>query len=130
MSKKFEYKYSAPTEEERKEIEHIKRQYQEKSERGAKLERLRNLDNKVKNTPAVVALVLGIAGVLIFGLGLTMILEWQLFIWGVIVSILGFVPMTVAYFAYNKVYEILKNRYSEQIIKISSELLNDEREGL
>ena len=55
MSEKFKYSYSAPSERERKEIEYIQKQYQKKDERQLKLERLRNLDNKVKSFPALIA---------------------------------------------------------------------------
>lgn len=122
---KFEYKYSAPTQEERKEIEFIQNQYKEKDSRQTKLERLRMLDNKVKNIPVCVSLVLGICGVLIFGLGLTMILEWKLMLWGIIVSIVGCVPMSLAYYVYKKLFKNLKNKHSNEILSISNELLNN-----
>ena len=126
MDKKFEFKYSAPTQEERKEIEFIQNQYKEKDERMTKLDYLRKLDNKVKNIPICISLILGITGLLIFGLGMTMILEWSLMIWGIIISIIGCVPMGFAYFAYNKLYTKYKNKYSKQILELSSELLNEE----
>lgn len=122
---KFEYKYSAPTQEERKEIEFIQNQYKEKDSRQTKLERLRMLDNKVKNIPVCVSLVLGICGVLIFGLGLTMILEWKLMLWGIIVSIVGCVPMSLAYYVYKKLFKSLKSKHSNEILSISNELLNN-----
>lgn len=122
---KFEYKYSAPTQEERKEIEFIQNQYKEKDSRQTKLERLRMLDNKVKNIPVCVSLVLGICGVLIFGLGLTMILEWKLMLWGIIVSIVGCVPMSLAYYVYKKLFKNLKSKHSNEILSISNELLNN-----
>lgn len=122
---KFEYKYSAPTQEERKEIEFIQNQYKEKDSRQTKLERLRMLDNKVKNIPVCVSLVLGICGVLIFGLGLTMILEWKLMLWGIIVSIVGCVPMSLAYYVYRKLFKNLKSKHSNEILSISNELLNN-----
>ena len=48
MSKKFEYKYTAPTMEERKEIDSIRRQYLPTDKSMTKMDRLRYLDRKVK----------------------------------------------------------------------------------
>ncbi len=126
MSKKFKYKYSAPTQAERKEIEYIQSQYQPTSDRESKIQYLRKLDNKVKGIPACVSLILGIGGLLIFGLGLTMILEWNIIFWGVILCLIGCIPMALANFAYNYLYNEIKNKYSAEILEISRELLNEE----
>lgn len=127
MDNKFEFKYTAPTTEERKEIEYIQSKYKPKNKEQTKIERLRALDNKVRSIPTMIALILGIVGLLIFGTGMTMVLEWKLVVWGVIVGIIGFVPMGLAYFSYNHIYYKLKNKYSEEILKLSSELLNNEK---
>lgn len=120
----FEYKYSAPTSSERREIESIKNSYIKKEEQPTKLELLRKLDSKVRNVPIVVSLILGTFGILIFGLGLTMILEWKVIIWGIAVAFLGCVPMSLSYLCYKIIKKYLKNKYSEKIINLSNELLN------
>ena len=125
MSKEFKYSYSAPTEKERVEIEQIKSRYQLSSS-NEKLVRLKKLDSKVKNTPTIVSLILGIVGVLVFGTGLTMALEWNLLLWGAVVSLVGCVPITLAYFVYNAIYEKLKTKYAHEIIELSNELLKDD----
>ena len=53
MGERFEYNYSAPTSEERQEIESIRNQYLPKNEVEIKLETLKKLDNKVKNIPLI-----------------------------------------------------------------------------
>ncbi len=121
----FEFKYSAPSIEERKEIESIRSSYLKNSASNNKLETLRKLDNKVKGTPTCVSLVIGIVGLLIFGLGLTMILEWKIIIWSIPVSIIGVVLIVLAHPVYHKVSEKMKNKYSEEILKLSDELLNE-----
>ena len=125
-NKTFEFKYSAPSKEERKEIEYIQSQYKEKDKAMTKLEYLRKLDGKVKNIPVCVSLALGIIGLLVFGLGLTMILEWNLVVWGVIVGVISLVPMGFAYFSYEKLTKKLKDKYKGEILALSSELLNEE----
>ena len=124
----FQYKYTAPTEEERKEIAGIRRQYevQEKSEN--KLERLRRLDGLVKNTATIVGLVLGVCGILLFGLGLSLILEFSIWLWGVIFCIVGGVPTVAAYPVYKAVLEKNKKKYGEEILRLSEELLGESEE--
>ena len=127
MDNKFEFTYSAPTQEERKEIEYIQNRYKPKDKSTTKMEHLRKLDRKVRNIPTIVALILGVLGVLIFGTGLTLALEWNFIVYGIIVGAVGVVPMVFAYFSYSKLTTKLKNKYSEEILKISSELLNEQK---
>ena len=122
---KFEYSFSAPTANERKEIEDIRKQYSEKQEKNKKLERLKLLDKKVKNLPVALSISAGIVGTLIFGTGLAMILEWNKLIWGAIVCAVGIVPIILAYFLYKKTYTKLKDKYGKEILKLSDELLNN-----
>ena len=125
MNNQFNFKYSAPSQEERKEIDSIRRQYlpQEKTE--TKMERLRRLDGLVKSVPTICSLVLGVVGMLIFGLGLTMILEWSIWLWGIVLMVIGSVPMAIAYPIYKLLLKKYKNRYGEEILRLSEELLNE-----
>ena len=127
MNDKFSYKYIAPTEEERKEIDSIRRQYAPQEKEETKLERLRRLDALVKNTAIIWSLVLGVLGTLIFGLGLTMILEWQILPWGIVLMVIGSVPITIAYPVYKCVLKKYKNRFGEEILRLSEELLNENK---
>lgn len=120
----FEFNYSAPTLEERKKIESIRNSYLNKNNSPNSLGYLRKLDNKVKSIPQIVGLVFGTVGVLVFGLGLAMILEWFLYLWGVVVCVIGLVPMLLAYPLNIKATKILKDKYQEEIITLSNELLS------
>jgi len=124
----FKYTYSAPTEEERLEIESIKRQYEPKEKLETKLDKLRNLDKKVKIFPLILSLTFGIVGTLIFGLGLTLVLEWDRIILGIIVATLGLIPISIAYPTYSIIYRKNKEKYADEIIKLSDELLNEKGE--
>lgn len=122
----FEYSYSAPTEEERKRIASIKRQYEEVVDSGeANFNKLKALDAKVKNTATIVALVLGIGGCLIFGTGLAMVLEWGVLVYGIIVMTAGVVPMAISYPSYNSLLKRGKKKYGKKIIAIADELLKN-----
>ena len=74
----FKYTYSAPTEAERREIANIRRQYEPSTITEESIIRIRRLHSRVKNIPSSAAIATGTVGLLIFGLGLTCILEWQL----------------------------------------------------
>lgn len=123
---KFDYTYSAPTENERREIESIKKQYAPATEKEDKLETLRKLNNRVNRPPTIVGLVVGIAGTLIMGLGMTMVLEWNLVAWGTVVGILGVAVAAAAYPVYKAILKRNKKKYGRQIIDLSNELLNQE----
>ena len=125
MDNQFNYKYSAPTEEERKEIDSIRREYAPQEHVESKMDRLRRLDSLVKNTATIWSLALGVVGVLIFGLGLTMILEWNIWPWGILLMVIGSVPMAIAYPVYRTVLKKYKNRYGDEILRLSEELLNE-----
>ena len=81
MSKKFNYSYSTPTNKEKLEIERIRNSYLENSNNPS-ITTLKKLDSKVKNTPTLIAISLGMIGTLIFGTGLTLVLEFGRFIIG------------------------------------------------
>ena len=120
----FEYSYVAPTEAERREIEKIKRQYEGKTEKEIKLERIRRLDSFVQNFSMTLSLIVGVMGTLIFGLGLSMILVWSITVFGRIVCIVGAVPVAAAYPIFLVTMKRNKEKYGEEILKLSNEILN------
>lgn len=125
MSNQFNFKYTAPSMEERKEIDSIRRQYSPEFKTESKLEKLRRLDGLVKGTATIWSLVLGVIGCLIFGLGLAMVLEWNILLWGIVLMVIGSVPMAIAYPVYKVVLSKGKSKYGEEILKLSEELLNE-----
>lgn len=127
MSNKFEYNYTAPTIEERKEIDRIRNQYLPHDKTMNKMERLRYLDNKVKTLPMILSLSLGVIGLLLFGTGLTFFLEWFSYWYiGIPFGIIGVVLIALAYPIYKKVLDNQKSKYSAEIIELSNELLKEE----
>jgi predicted tellurium resistance membrane protein TerC len=83
----------------------------------------------VKTPPKAAALTLGIVGTLIFGLGLTMILEWSLAVWGAIVAMGGILPLALAYPLYKWLFKKLQDKHREEILKLSEEILNEEKDA-
>ena len=128
-NEKFTYTYSAPTERERREIDSIRRQYiSNDNDISDKLSQLRSLDGKVKNPPKALGIVLGVVGILIFGLGLTMVLEGAIVFYGVLVMVVGVIPMGLAYPMYKLLLKRNKDKYGAQIIRLSEELLHEDSE--
>ena len=125
-NKEFSYTYKAPTESERREIASIRRQYQPREYSESKLDKLRRLDARVKNSAVIISLVLGVVGILVFGLGLTMVIEWGQTVIGIAVMIFGTIPAAIAYPVYRAVIEMNKKKYGPQILKLSEELLGEE----
>lgn len=127
MSEKeiFEYTYSAPTEQERREIQSIKSRYTgQYDSKEDKFTRLKELDGKVKSVSTTLGLVFGTIGLLLFGLGLTMVLEWSIWLWGIVLMVVACVPMALAYPIYNATHKRLSDKYRDEIVKLSDELLN------
>lgn len=125
---KFEYSYSAPTELERREIASIKKQYELGGMKDTKLSRLRKLDAFVNNSAMAVGISNGVIGLLIFGLGMAMVLEWKLYLWGIIVALFGIIPLSAAYPVYKLVLNKNKKKYGSEILRLSEELLSENAE--
>ncbi len=127
MDEKFSYTYSAPTPSEREEINSIRSAYLPRKE--TDLERLRALDRKVHMPPKVIAIALGILGLLLFGLGMTLALEWGLLLWGIAVGVVGAAVMGIAYPVHRAVLARRKKRYGDEIVRLSDALLGEGQDG-
>jgi len=123
MNEKFTYTYTAPTENERKEIERIRNKYAPKDQ--TTVEKLKTLDKTVHLRPTVWGLTLGTIGTLIFGTGLAFILEWQMLLWGCIISAVGVIPVALAYPVYKRLLDKNKNKYADEILALSEQLLQN-----
>ena len=123
-SDKFSYTYSAPTEEERREIEDIRRAYAPATESEDKLTQIRTLNERATRPARIAALTLGIGGILLFGLGMSMVLAWNLLLAGSAVAAVGCVPMALAYPVYNAAVRAMKKKYGGEIVRLSDELLH------
>ena len=128
MNEKFNYTYSAPTEKQKREIEQIRRQYLEKENKNDdKFIRLKRLNSIVKNGATIVALILGVIGVLIFGTGMSLVLEFEKLVLGIVVACIGVIPIAIAAPVYNVVFKHNKKKYGEEILRLSEQLLNVEK---
>jgi cytochrome c biogenesis protein CcdA len=125
MANKFRIDYEGKNDNIKEEVESIRNSYLEKSSSQKKLEELRKIDSKVKNTPLIIALSFGIIGTLVFGFGMSLILEFKNYIFGIIVSIIGMILIALAYPIYSILLKKLKNKYKDKILELSNELINE-----
>lgn len=125
MNNEFNYTYSAPSEQERREIDNIRRQYQPMSKKEAGLLRLRQLDNRTRNIPLIISLCVGSLGALIFGFGLSLILVWNMLALGIVIMILGAPFIALAYPLHNLFLSKYKEKHRDEILRISDTLLNE-----
>lgn len=116
----FEYAYVS---EQQAEIEKIRKKYLPKEE--DKMERLRKLDRKAETPGLVVSLVLGIAGCLVFGTGMSCIMVWSdtLFFAGIVLGILGMILIALAYPVYTGITRKQKQKIAPEILELTEELL-------
>ena len=120
----FEYQYSALSEDEKQEIENIRKKHEESCV-NVGLKKLRVLHKKVKFTPIIFASCLGVLSLLVFGLGLAMVLVWQLYVWGSIVGVFGLFGCLITYPFYRILHIRIKTKYSDEIIEISHNILDE-----
>lgn len=118
----FDFSYSAPNSEEKRWIESIRREYLPQSEHDAKVVEIKKLHRKVKQTPSAIAVVLGVIGMLILGVGMCMVLEWNQMIGGIIVGLFGMGVMLFTYPLYQFMVTRGKNKYGERIVSLADEL--------
>ena len=123
--KSFSFTYSAPTEAERREIESIRRQYTSDKGKEGKIERLRSLHAKVTGKATAISLALGVMGTLLFGGGMALVLEFGKITLGILLALLGVPPIMAAYPVYNSVMSRGKQKYGEEILRLSEEILGE-----
>lgn len=122
----------------KKTIENILKNYQGKEV--TKFDQLKELDKKVKKPANIFGYVYGTIGALILGMGmcaamntlpeviLNTIKNPLLMILGIIIGLVGIAMITSTYFIYNKILKSRRNKYANEIISLTEELLN-KKEG-
>lgn len=124
----FKYTYSA---KEQDEIRRIRQKYQQQEEDG--ISRLRELDAKVSKKATVISLVLGIAGALVMGGGMSLVMtdlgvvlgmqDIVRIILGIVAGLLGMVLVALAYPVYNKVLKKEREKAAPEILRLTEELM-------
>ena len=119
MNEGFHYSYSAETQNE---IEAIRRKYLPREEEEDKREQLRRLDAGVTTPGLIASMALGIASVLIFGVGMCCFLVWDRFIPGALLCAAGAAGMLTAPRMYHRLVEKRKRQIAPEILRLTEEL--------
>ena len=108
----FSYTYSSKQQEE---VKKIREKYLPK--KADKMEQLRRLDASVTKKGMVISLIVGIIGTLILETGMSMCMVWtELFVWGIMVGIIGIVAVSLAYPLYSYVIKRARKKIAPEII--------------
>ena len=116
----FKFTYSA---KEQEEIKNIRKKYALPEE--DKMEQLRKLDAGVTAKGTAAALIAGIAGSLLLGVGMCCCMVWQRvwFIPGIVIGIIGIAVLSAAYPLYNRIIRKERAKIAPEILRLTDELM-------
>lgn len=114
----FRYTYSAPQQEE---IKKIRQKYLPKEE--DKMAQLRRLDQSATNKGTTAALIAGIVGALILGLGMSCAMVWELFVIGIFIGVIGIALIAMAYPLYLRITKVEREKIAPEIMRLTDELM-------
>lgn len=111
-------------------LEKIRKEYTE--EDTSKLDRLKALDKKVKIAPMVFAYTFGVFASLILGVGMCLAMKviggtTSLMVVGIVIGVIGLALMSITAPIYFKMLNSRKSKYADEILKLSNELLNEDK---
>ncbi len=126
----FKFTYSA---KEQEEIKAIRKKYAAPEETEDKMAQLRRLDAGVYSKATTAALVVGIIGALILGLGMSLAMTdigksigfsgGMAMLIGILIGIVGIVLVCVAYPIYNSIIKKEREKIAPEIIRLADELM-------
>lgn len=126
----FNYTYSA---KEQDEIKAIRKKYAAPEQTKDKMVQLRLLDASVTKKATTFALVLGVIGALVLGMGMSLAMTdigkiiglpgGMTMLIGILIGIVGIVLVCVAYPIYNYVLKKEREKLAPEIIRLTDELL-------
>ena len=126
----FSYTYSAG---EQAELKRIREKYTAPTETEDKMARLRRLDASVTQRAQTIALIFGVLGALILGLGMSLCMtelgailgSYQSLSMaiGIIVGVLGGILASLAYPLYHVIVKTRRKKLAPEIIRLTEELL-------
>ena len=124
----FEFTYSA---KEQEEIKRIRKKYATPVEEEDKMAQLRRLDASVYSKATTAALVIGVIGALVMGLGMSIVMTdigaalgtILAMIVGVGIGVIGIVLICLAYPMYTRTLKKEREKIAPEIIRLTDELM-------
>lgn len=119
---KFSYSYSPARSSE---ADRIAAKYiSAESKADSDLDRLRRLDRQAELPGTFAGITVGILGVLMIGLGLSLVLSFDYIVAGVIVGVIGIAAAGIATPVSKAVTKRSRNRYRDEILALSEKIKN------
>jgi hypothetical protein len=124
----FNYTYSA---KEQEEIKAIRKKYAASEEAEDKMTQLRRLDASVYSKASAAALVVGIVGALIMGIGMSLVMTdigavlgtIPAMVIGIGIGVIGIVLVCLAYPIYNRTLKKEREKIAPEILRLTDELM-------
>ena len=124
----FEFTYSA---KEQEEIKRIRKKYAAPAEEEDKMVQLRRLDASVYSKATTAALVIGIIGALVMGLGMSIVMTdigaalgtILAMVVGVGIGVIGIVLICLAYPMYIRTLKKEREKIAPEILRLTDELM-------
>jgi len=124
----FNYTYSA---KEQEEIKAIRKKYAVQEQTEDKMAQLRRLDAGVYSKATTAALVVGIIGALIMGMGMSLIMTEigaflgtvMAMIVGIGLGVIGIILVCLAYPLYNRTLKKEREKIAPEILRLTDELM-------
>lgn len=106
-------------------VQRIREQYME--QKPNKLDELKKLDKRVKSPAEIFAYTFGVVGSLVLGTGMCLAMEviGSMMAVGIVVGAVGIAMVSVNYPLYQKILAGRKQKYGDEIIKLSNDLLHE-----
>lgn len=116
----FSFTYSAKQQEE---VKNIRQKYMPKE--ADKMEQLRRLDQSVTRKGTIAAIIVGVIGSLLLGIGMCCAMVWMgdLFIPGIIIGLLGIAVVSTAYPLYNRIIKKEREKIAPEVMRLTDELM-------
>ena len=115
---KFVYHYSAKQQEE---IRTIREKYVDNEE--DKVTQLKRLDQQVSNRAAMISIVWGLISTLVFGVGMCCVLEWEIYVPGIIIGFIGIAGMGSTHMIHGHLLKKFRKKIAPKIIELTDELM-------
>lgn len=116
----FQYTYSA---KEQDELKRIRNKYLPKEEN--KMELLRRMDAQVTQKATMHAIIVGVIGALVLGMGMSCCLVWadSVFVLGIVVGMIGMGILALAYPIYNRTIKKERERITPEVLRLTEDLM-------
>ena len=113
----FKYTYSAAQQEE---IKELRKKYLAPGQ--DKMEQLRQIDKRVSSRAVSWSISVGVTGVLIMGLGMSLVMVWQNYPVGIALGAVGLAVLAPANHVYNIILKKERAKAAPQVLQLIEEI--------